>query len=225
MAARNGEILGFASDENKIYKWSRAGYLEGTFGSQGDGRGMFGELIDLAANAQGNLIALDRAHGDVQVFSFINRSYLSDATPRFAFSAAQAGVEPIASTCIALLPDGEILFDATAQRVLVQRGEDRDVYTHAGFVDVSAALVDAEFACFFDRFHHKVFVFNVADGSFAFDFEAPGKRGGLVDVRRMLPGPQGTWYLADAGATKVHVFSRDGIFLTSVGDEGSGAPD
>ena len=218
IATRAGEYISFDDKEEKIYKWTKTGELTGVFGARGTGRGRFGDIADVVCDAEGRVLALDRKHRDIQVFSFDTPCIdLAGNAPPPAYAVAFTGCEP-GPRPVAMVPQGLVYFDREEHVVEVRQGSARRAFSHPDLEAVSAAFLGRKKCYFFDRALHRVFVFHADTQEFDFAFEGSRRgAGSLDDVVRILPGAAHTLYFADADDTEVKVFSEDGIHSTSFG--------
>jgi len=221
-----GEYVGFDGKQQKVYKWSPSGELVGVFGTSGKGRGKFGRLCDLMLDEAGNVLTLDRSNLEIQAFAFESPAIpASGRTPAPLYAIAYDAAHPVELEPVSILEDGLVLFDKVSKKVHIRRGDAEQIVSHADFRAVTAAYLGPERLYFFDRAQHKVYAFRADTLASEFQFGGRGRSDGcLDDVTRILPGHEKTLYLADMGATKVQVFSRDGIFSMRFGRAGEEKP-
>ena len=223
VVTESGEYLSTDTKQQKVYKWKSTGELAAAFGAKGAGRGKFRRLSDLAPDVKGSIIAIDAKNCELQMFAFKVPSFpLVPQTPGLSYSVELEEEEPVKLSLVQLLLDGMVLFDSKTKEVhLVQEKKSRTI-KHPSFKKVTSAYVGPKRACFFDSSRRKVYVFDTGTLKFEFEFGGKGRGDGSLDeVTHIMPYKGTTWYLADAGAHKIQVFNKDGIFSTSFGVKGN----
>ena len=223
IVTETGEYLCTDTKQQKVYKWQSTGELAAAFGARGTGRGKFRKLADLAPDIKGNIIAIDAKNRELQIFAFKVPSFpLVAQTPGLSYSVELEQEEPVSLALVALLHDGLVLFDPKTKEVHLVRGEKKRIVKHPAFKKITAAYVGPKHVCFFDRSQRKVYVFDNKTLKFDFEFGGKGRGdGSLSNVTHIMPYKGNAWYLADAGAYKIQVFNKDGIFSTSFGRKGN----
>ncbi|MFC1463007.1 hypothetical protein ACFLQU_05300 [Verrucomicrobiota bacterium] len=223
IVTETGEYLCTDVKQQKVYKWKSTGELAAAFGAKGTGRGKFRRLGDLAPDIKGNIIAIDEKNRELQIFTFKVLSFpLAPQTPGLSYSVALEEEKPIALALVKLLHDGMVLFDYKTKEVHLVQGDTKRTVKHPAFKKITAAYVGPKRVCFFDRSQRKVYVFDAKTLQFDFEFGGKGRGDGSLDeVTHIMPHKGTTWYLADAGAYKMQVFNKDGIFSTSFGSKGN----
>jgi len=223
IVTESGEYLCTDTKQQKVYKWKSTGELAAAFGAKGSGRGKFKRLSDLAPDIDGNIIAIDAKHCELQMFAFKVPSFpLVPQTPSLSYSVELEKETPVKLTLVKLLQDGMVMFDSKPEEVHLVRGETTEIVKHPSFKKVTSAYVGPKRVCFFDSSRRKVYVFDAKNLDFQFEFGGKGRGDGSLDeVTHIMLHKDTTWYLADAGAYRIQVFNKDGIFSTSFGTKGN----
>ena len=121
-----------------------------------------------------------------------------------------------------LLDNGIMTFDKKARAATLRRGESSQSFEHDDFREITTAHLHGGMAYLFDAYRKTVYVFDLKNGQFKFEFGGRGRgEGSLGEVVRILSDSGDKIYLADAGSTKVQIFSADGIFSTQFGERGT----
>jgi len=178
---------------------------------------------------------VEACQGRIYVSDTVRRSVLMFDVPKGTFAEIGREEPGELRKPLGMAVDAECnlyVVDGTARRVVVYDQDGNflrafggaELFERPSHVDVDA---EANYAYVVDTGgvnsrHHRIRVFDLATGEWAFDIGERGTGPGQFNLPRDIAvGPDGRLYVVDGANFRVQVFTADGTFITSFGSIGA----